>query len=931
MRHTAIAEALGSGGVDAGNDADNGGEGAIDAHEVDTSESLRAAAAALESVARRARTVSSARILWHQRRARGGGDDDDGSSGDGDGGDIVTAAVKWTQRDPHAEALRKYVTHHTVIAGGRADVRGSRAEPVAVPSAAPEESSCALECSARNLTLRFYNGNERANGSGGGDDEGGSGSRSARDATRRVEIWSAEDARVAAPARLLRTIKTGHVHGEVYADTVFGGCAYSPAEHAFVYVAEAKRPAYGSHFERDGDDDGGSGGGGQGVERAAKPHRSKRGFAYRYHEDYGEQFADRRAPRLYALDMAAASPRDWRVAPLRGAAADEEAEGASGAAQRHAPSFDGDVGEPQCGSGDGGGGKLLAFVVRRRRASVPRGIVYCFNRPSELHLAALARRPADGRLMLRNRRALPLPDALERREWDVRCPRFCPDQKQILFVATPVMSVHNSAHLLCSVALDAAAAPASAASARVIVGAPAGADTRQRRARWEFYPASLGRALLEAEQLFADANHIVLNARGSRTEALLLDIRSGKRRRLLVERVPSEAGTEASPRRQSVQTVHDCRHSRILFSTSSLCEPPRVELGDMATALASSAPRSFSQTDADADADDCESGEEPPLLLRAHDTVLLASACASAPEHDAVVRQTMLSLATGGLPSPQTSAAECFAVVSAVPRRIDGLLPLVVLPHGGPHAAAPDTYAFGVDLLVRLGFAVLQVNYRGSTGQDDARLRSLLGRIGEQDVRECHLAVHAALESPQYARALLGDARARGFDRTRVAVLGGSHGGFLAAHLTAQYPELFCAAVLRNPVVNIASMAGASDIPDWCYVECGIDMPDAGNAHANADEHALLSMWRRSPIRHAKRVRAPTLLQIGAQDRRVPPSQGFEWARAVQTTAGAVRVLLYPQSNHAIDDSPRFEDAWVHGAAWLLHFCGVGAGTDAKA
>lgn len=56
-------------------------------------------------------------------------------------------------------------------------------------------------------------------------------------------------------------------------------------------------------------------------------------------------------------------------------------------------------------------------------------------------------------------------------------------------------------------------------------------------------------------------------------------------------------------------------------------------------------------------------------------------------------------------------------------------------------------------------------------------------------------------------------------DEGRVAVIGGSHGGFLTGNLVGQFPGRFRCGALRNPVMDISLMVHLSDIPDWCYVE----------------------------------------------------------------------------------------------------------------
>jgi acylaminoacyl-peptidase len=164
--------------------------------------------------------------------------------------------------------------------------------------------------------------------------------------------------------------------------------------------------------------------------------------------------------------------------------------------------------------------------------------------------------------------------------------------------------------------------------------------------------------------------------------------------------------------------------------------------------------------------------------------------------------------------------------------------PLVVVPHGGPHACMPTSFeraGLSYGFLCKHGrYAILHVNFRGSTGFGQAALESLTGNAGSLDVLDVVAATRAVIDM--------------GFvDPDRVGVCGGSHGlfsvfcsilkvycllsftvlcyflrplgGFLAGHLIGQHRDLFKVAAMRNPCTNIASMVTATDIPDWCYVE----------------------------------------------------------------------------------------------------------------
>ncbi|XP_025897295.1 acylamino-acid-releasing enzyme-like [Nothoprocta perdicaria] len=231
----------------------------------------------------------------------------------------------------------------------------------------------------------------------------------------------------------------------------------------------------------------------------------------------------------------------------------------------------------------------------------------------------------------------------------------------------------------------------------------------------------------------------------------------------------------------------------------------------------------------------------------------------------------------------------------------DRKAPLVVMPHGGPHSVFVASWMLYPAVLCCMGFAVLLVNYRGSLGFGQDSVASLLGNVGTQDVQDVQLCVERVLQEEP-------------LDPSRVALLGGSHGGFLACHLIGQFPDTYRVCVVRNPVVNIAAMVTTTDIPDWCLTELGL--PYAPEALPDPEQWA--EMLRRSPIRYVDRVRVPVLLLLGEDDQRVPPKQGLEYYRALKARGVPTRLLWYPGNGHALAGVEAEADGFVNIALWLL-------------
>ena len=103
---------------------------------------------------------------------------------------------------------------------------------------------------------------------------------------------------------------------------------------------------------------------------------------------------------------------------------------------------------------------------------------------------------------------------------------------------------------------------------------------------------------------------------------------------------------------------------------------------------------------------------------------------------------------------------------------------------------------------------------------------------------------------------------------------------------------------LRNPVCNMATMVGITDIPDWCFLEaygCGVGVEKCKPAPTPEDLHVLFS---KSPMAHVENVKAPTLFLLGQKDRRTPSPDALQYINALKQGGREVRTLMFPEDNH---------------------------------
>jgi len=251
-----------------------------------------------------------------------------------------------------------------------------------------------------------------------------------------------------------------------------------------------------------------------------------------------------------------------------------------------------------------------------------------------------------------------------------------------------------------------------------------------------------------------------------------------------------------------------------------------------------------------------------------------------------------------GLAEPDSAEPDPAGADGAAPR------PLVVVAHGGPHSAFAATLSSNVAAMLARGYGVLLVNYRGSLGYGERSVNSLPGLAGWRDVDDCDDARREAMR-----------ARPRAFDPRRVAFWGGSHSGFIGGHLIGR--PGWAAGVLRNPVIDVAAMASATDIPEWCLAEgAAMAMPPGRTVPPDA----VRAMYACSPIAALPPSAAPTLLGIGGGDLRVPPFNSRLLHHALRARGVPSRLLCYPEDSHPMSSLDADADFSANAFAWMTHF-----------
>ncbi len=219
----------------------------------------------------------------------------------------------------------------------------------------------------------------------------------------------------------------------------------------------------------------------------------------------------------------------------------------------------------------------------------------------------------------------------------------------------------------------------------------------------------------------------------------------------------------------------------------------------------------------------------------------------------------------------------------------------IVYIHGGPTSQTMNSFNRFVQFAVNQGYMVLAPNYRGSTGYGKEFQQANLFDMGGGDLQDVLAGVDWIKETGH-------------LDPKKIAVMGGSYGGYLSMMAVTKAPEVWAAGVPIVPFVN-----WFTEIENEDPVLQQSDLATMGDPVKNK---ALYE--ERSPINFIDQIKAPLLLLAGGHDPRCPKSETQQVVDAIKKRGGTVDAKIYENEGHGFARVENQIDAYKRVADFLL-------------
>ncbi|REJ73427.1 MAG: S9 family peptidase [Acidobacteria bacterium] len=203
--------------------------------------------------------------------------------------------------------------------------------------------------------------------------------------------------------------------------------------------------------------------------------------------------------------------------------------------------------------------------------------------------------------------------------------------------------------------------------------------------------------------------------------------------------------------------------------------------------------------------------------------------------------------------------------------------PVAFIVHGGPQGSSSNNfhYRWNPQTYVGAGYAVVMIDFHGSTGYGQAFTDSIRDDWGGKPLEDLQKGLAAALQRYDF------------LDGERVCALGASYGGYMMNWIAGNWPDRFRCLVNHDGLFDNRSMYFATEelwFPEWDHHGGYLDNPDGHEKH--------------NPVNFADRWKTPMLVVHGELDYRVPITQGLATFTALQRRGIPSRLLYFPDENH---------------------------------
>jgi dipeptidyl aminopeptidase/acylaminoacyl peptidase len=228
------------------------------------------------------------------------------------------------------------------------------------------------------------------------------------------------------------------------------------------------------------------------------------------------------------------------------------------------------------------------------------------------------------------------------------------------------------------------------------------------------------------------------------------------------------------------------------------------------------------------------------------------------------------------------------------------LPPLIVLAHGGPTSHRGMGYSDAIQFWTSRGFAMLDVNYSGSSGYGRAYRQRLNGQWGDVDVADV---AYAAMSLAQQGKV----------DRKRMVIMGGSAGGLVVLSALATYPDVFAAGLNSFGVSDFTSLATDTHKFESRYLDSLVGPYPKLKKIYDA----------RSPINHVQDIISPLLTLQGEEDKIVPPSQSIKIVDALRKRKAPVAYATFSGEGHGFRSGAAKQRALEVQISFLSQILGI--------